>query len=64
MIADEHAPLFPVELVAKDLRYAEAAASAAGSEVPTSSAVRAVFERAADAGLGELNLTAVARLFG
>jgi len=63
IVAGNHAPLFPIELVDKDLGYVQDAAAAAGAEVPTSAAVRAVFARARNAGHGELNITGVARLF-
>ncbi len=59
MLAGRHAPMFPVELVEKDLGYAVAAASAA----PVSAAARAVFEAAMGRGLGLENLTAAARLY-
>lgn len=57
-------PLFPVDLLAKDLRYATETAARAGVDAPLASAARAVFERARDAGLGGLNVTGVARLYG
>ena len=54
MLTEDHAPRFPVSLVAKDLRYAEQAG--AGQVVGQ---VRARFEQAEAAGLGEQNLSAV-----
>ena len=56
-------PLFPIDLVAKDLRYTEATAERAGVEAPIASAARAVYERAQDEGHGGLNVTGVARLY-
>jgi 3-hydroxyisobutyrate dehydrogenase len=59
MIANEHAPLFTVDLVHKDLGYVTA--GPAGRSVVH--AVREQFGRAREAGMGGLNLTAVARLY-
>ena len=56
-------PLFPIDLVAKDLRYAEATAERAGRSVPITAAARAVYERAQRGGHGGLNVTGVARLY-
>ncbi len=56
-------PLFPIDLVAKDFRYAVETAEAAGAAVPTTEAVRAVFERARAKGHGDANITGIARLF-
>ena len=63
MVAQRHAPLFPIELVAKDLRYAQAASDAVHAEVPIVSAVGALFDRADERGLGGKNITGVAELF-
>jgi 3-hydroxyisobutyrate dehydrogenase len=59
MLAGRHAPMFPVELVEKDLGYAVAATS----EAPISAAARAVFAAAMGCHLGLENLTAAARLY-
>ncbi|MDX2009588.1 MAG: NAD(P)-dependent oxidoreductase [Myxococcaceae bacterium] len=56
-LAQRFEPQFPIDLVAKDLRYATDAFT---SEILT--AVRRRFEAASAAGFGALNLTAVARL--
>ena len=63
MIAGKLAPMFPIDLVAKDFRYVENAAAAANTAVPTASAVRAVYERAIDDGHGDLNIAGVCKLF-
>ncbi len=60
MLADVHAPLFPVELVHKDLGYA---AGVDGSR-PLTAAALDVYARARDANLGALHLTSVVRLYG
>ena len=57
------APLFPIDLVAKDLGYGAALAREAGVAAPTTEAVRDVFERARAEGHGGDNITGVARLF-
>lgn len=56
--ANHYAPLFPVELVLKDLSY-----QVAESATPVVSATHKLFEQAVDQGLGDLNIHAVARLF-
>lgn len=62
MLAGSFAPLFPVELVEKDLGYAIGAAGSPDA-APMAAAARAVFAQAIDRGLGGDNLTAVARLY-
>ncbi|MEQ9322479.1 MAG: NAD(P)-dependent oxidoreductase [Polyangiaceae bacterium] len=57
------APLFPIELVAKDFGYALAAAEAVGAKVPTVDAVAAVYEAAAAEGLAQENIHAVAKRY-
>lgn len=59
MLAEAFAPLFPVEIVAKDFGYATDAAG----QTPIITATRAVFQSAIAAGYGEENLTAVIRLY-
>jgi 3-hydroxyisobutyrate dehydrogenase-like beta-hydroxyacid dehydrogenase len=53
---------FPIKLLVKDLNYTVKTAGGNAS-VPTISAVRDLFQRAMDEQLGELNMTAVVRLF-
>lgn len=60
MVAGAFAPMFPVELIEKDLAYTLAASSA---QTPLTDATRAVFKRAIDRGYGNDNLTAVYRLY-
>ena len=60
MLARNYAPLFPVELVEKDLGYA---LHAAGGDAPVSEAARAVFAAAAAKGHGAGQMTAVAELY-
>jgi 3-hydroxyisobutyrate dehydrogenase len=53
---------FPVRLLEKDLRYTVKTGGGEAS-MPTVSAVRNVFRRGIDENLGNLNMTAVAKLF-
>ena len=62
MAADQHAPLFPVDLLEKDLRYALGMAAEAGVAAPVVGAARAAFRQAQAAGLGDHNMTAVSHL--
>lgn len=63
MLAKEFAPLFPVELLEKDLGYVHHLAMAAGSEVPLSDAARAVMSAAIARNLGADHLTGIVRLY-
>lgn len=63
MLSGAFAPLFPVELVEKDIGYAEAAASAAGAAAPLVVATRAVLADAIRRGLGNDNLTGVVKAY-
>ena len=60
MVAERYDPLFPVELIEKDFGYA---VEFAGSQAPVAAAARDVFTRAREAGYGEENLVAVAKLY-
>ena len=63
MLAGNFAPMFPIDLVAKDFRYAVAAASAAGAALPLAKSTGEVFRVAADHGLGGENIAAVSQLY-
>jgi 3-hydroxyisobutyrate dehydrogenase len=63
VVAGKFAPMFPIELVEKDLGYLVATAEAADCDAPTSRAVREVYDRARDAGLSDENIAAVVKLF-
>jgi 3-hydroxyisobutyrate dehydrogenase len=58
MLAGRDAPMFPVDLVRKDLGYATDAAT-----MPVAAGAMAAFERAEAAGLGGSNISAVHRLY-
>ena len=57
-------PAFPVELVEKDLGYALATAEELGATRPVTAAVHGLYNAAREAGHGDLNLHAVARVLG
>lgn len=63
MLADNSAPLFPVELVEKDLGYIHATGERHGALTPVSDAARTVFQNVMDAGFGEENLTSAVKLY-
>jgi 3-hydroxyisobutyrate dehydrogenase-like beta-hydroxyacid dehydrogenase len=62
MLNQAFAPMFPVALVEKDLGYA-LATSGQGDISPMIAAARAIFAAAIHAGLGEENLTGIAKLY-
>lgn len=64
IVARRFEPLFPIDLVHKDLRYFVEAATEAGAEVPTTAAVRDAYARAQRAGHGEDNITGIAKVVG
>jgi 3-hydroxyisobutyrate dehydrogenase len=61
MLSDAFAPMFPIELVEKDLAYAVAASGRADA-ASVIAACRALFAAAGRAGFGADNLTAIIRL--
>lgn len=62
MTARAFAPQFPVDLIAKDFRYALAAAGGEAS-APVTAAAHAVFRRAGERGWEKENMTVVLRLY-
>ncbi|MEO0395263.1 MAG: NAD(P)-dependent oxidoreductase [Cyanobacteria bacterium P01_A01_bin.137] len=63
MAAQNYAPLFPVDLVEKDFRYAQLFAQTVGAPVPTIEAVREVYQQAQQAGYGADNIAGIAQLY-
>lgn len=63
MVANNHVPLFPIELVEKDFRYALQTAQAENSSMPISTAIHHIYQEAIAQGYGGENITGVARLF-
>jgi len=62
MLSGDFETKFPIKLLEKDLAYTVKTAGG-DVEVPTVSAVRNLFKRAIDEKLGDLNMTAVVKLF-
>jgi 3-hydroxyisobutyrate dehydrogenase len=62
MLTGNYETQFPVRLLEKDLGYTVQTGGGEAS-MPTASAVRSIFQRAIDENLGNLNMTAVAKLF-
>ncbi|MEZ4373692.1 MAG: NAD(P)-dependent oxidoreductase [Polyangiaceae bacterium] len=60
MLAAAFDPMFPIDLVTKDLGYAASQSSGA----PLTERAQEVFRAASEAGLGNLNLTALAKRYG
>ena len=58
-----YAPLFPINLVVKDLNYLTHAAKSLGAEVPMTERVNELYKFAAGEGLGEENIHAITKLF-
>jgi len=62
MLTNNFETHFPVRLLEKDLGYTVQTGGGEAS-MPTVSVVRSIFRRAIDENLGNLNMTAIARLF-
>jgi 3-hydroxyisobutyrate dehydrogenase len=63
MLAENFAPMFPIELVAKDFGYALGLAASVEANAPLTEAASAVFKSALNQGHGDDNSTAVARVY-
>lgn len=63
MLAGQFAPLFPVELVHKDLAYVDETAGLAQTRTPLASAAHEVMAEAIAKGYGDDNLTGIVRLY-
>ena len=63
MAADKHDRQFGVDLMVKDLRYAQKVGAAKGVKAPIAEAALAVFECASGAGLGEANASSVRKVY-
>jgi 3-hydroxyisobutyrate dehydrogenase len=64
MLAGNFAPVFPIELVAKDFGYVVSTAAAANAATPISAATLAAFESAIAQGHGGKNITGIAAMYG
>jgi 3-hydroxyisobutyrate dehydrogenase-like beta-hydroxyacid dehydrogenase len=63
MLTNNHAPLFPIDLVEKDFRYVIQTAQAVDASIPASSAIQNIYQQAIANGYGGDNITGVAQLF-
>ncbi len=63
MVAQNHAPLFPIDLVEKDFRYVTQTAQDWKSMIPTSAAVMDIYQTAISQGHGNENITRIVQLF-
>ncbi|PZD75216.1 2-hydroxy-3-oxopropionate reductase [Acaryochloris thomasi RCC1774] len=63
MVANQHAPMFPIELVEKDFQYVLEMAQAVEGASPVVTAVREVYGDAIAKGHGDKNITGVVQLF-
>ena len=59
----KYAPLFPIKLVRKDLEYAIESATRYNRDLPATASVLNLYTQAMEAGHGEENIHAIARLF-
>ncbi|MBW4658823.1 MAG: NAD(P)-dependent oxidoreductase [Drouetiella hepatica Uher 2000/2452] len=63
MVVNQHAPLFPIGLVEKDLRYGIQAGQACNALTPVSTAIHSVYQEAIAQGYGDDNITGIVQLF-
>jgi 3-hydroxyisobutyrate dehydrogenase len=64
MAAKKYEPMFPIELVEKDLGYGLKLAENAKLKIPVLDVVRSVYGQAKANGYGDDNIVGVAQLFG
>jgi 3-hydroxyisobutyrate dehydrogenase len=63
MVSQNHAPLFPIDLVEKDLRYVTQTAKSLEATIPTTDAVIDIYRTTIAQGHGSENITGVVQLF-
>ncbi len=63
ILANNHAPMFPIDLVEKDFRYFIQTAQAVDAATPASTAIHDIYQQAIAKGYGNDNITGVAQLF-
>ncbi len=63
MVMNNHAPMFPIELVEKDFRYVIQTAQAFDASIPASTAVHGIYQDAIAKGYGSDNITGIVQLF-
>jgi 3-hydroxyisobutyrate dehydrogenase len=64
MVSQNHAPLFPINLVEKDFRYVTQTAQSLEATIPTSNAAMDIYRTAIAQGYGSENITGIVQLFG
>jgi 3-hydroxyisobutyrate dehydrogenase-like beta-hydroxyacid dehydrogenase len=63
MVSHNHAPLFPIDLVEKDFRYATQTSQSLAATIPTTAAVMDIYQDAIAQGYGGENITGIIQLF-
>jgi 3-hydroxyisobutyrate dehydrogenase len=63
MLMDNHAPMFPINLVEKDFRYIIETAESVDAKIPVSSTIYNIYVDAIALGYGGDKITGVARMF-
>ncbi|MEA5464113.1 NAD(P)-dependent oxidoreductase [Leptothoe sp. PORK10 BA2] len=63
MANQNYAPLFPINLVEKDFRYAQEFAQSLEANVPVVEAVRQIYQQAQKSGYGADNIAGIAQLY-
>jgi 3-hydroxyisobutyrate dehydrogenase len=63
MLANQFAPMFPIELLAKDMQYLANCAGNAGAHMPVCNEVNAVLKAAQQKGCGNEQYTAMVKLY-
>jgi len=63
MVMNNHAPMFPIELVEKDFRYFIQTAQAFDASTPASTAIHDVYQDAVAKGYSSDNITGIVQLF-
>jgi 3-hydroxyisobutyrate dehydrogenase len=63
MVSQNHAPLFPINLVEKDFRYVNQTAQSLEVKIPTANAVMGIYRTAIAQGHGSRNITSIFQLF-
>lgn len=63
MVSQNHAPLFPIDLVEKDFRYVTQTAQSLESPIPISTAAMDIYRTAIAQGHGSENITGIVRRF-
>ena len=63
IVAQNYAPLFPIDLVEKDFRYAETFSQTVDANIPTIEAVHKIYQQAQQLGYGANNIAGIAQLY-